>query len=351
MVKLRTGEPESSLMSVFMKEWTRVARLTAVLLMVALVLTPPAICGAFRNVEVGSAVPDFTLKDLDGMDHTLSAEKGRVVILAFIKADQDKSIKALNALEKVSGTLKNDGLTVWAVANGAEDVSAIKPLVEKLDLEYPILVDADKKLYGEYGLFIFPATAVIDQEGNFSHEYTSYGADYGQAIMDKAKVLLGLMSVEEQRKGTEKKAIVELSESEKEAERNMQMAKVLLDRGFGSKALPKLEKAIELNPALTGARILAGEIYMEDGKNAEARAQFDAVLTDNPKSNEARVGLGSVLIAEGDLDGAEAELQKAIMLNPDPTLALYRLGQVYEKKGETQKAMETYRKALEKKLK
>jgi Tfp pilus assembly protein PilF len=58
-----------------------------------------------------------------------------------------------------------------------------------------------------------------------------------------------------------------------------------------------------------------------------------------------------VLIAEGDLDGAEAELQKAIMLNPDPTLALYRLGQVYEKKGETQKAMETYRKALEKKLK
>jgi Tfp pilus assembly protein PilF len=58
-----------------------------------------------------------------------------------------------------------------------------------------------------------------------------------------------------------------------------------------------------------------------------------------------------VLIAEGDLDGAEAELQKAIMLNPDPTLALYRLGQVYEKKGETQKAMEVYRKALEKQLK
>jgi tetratricopeptide (TPR) repeat protein len=38
-------------------------------------------------------------------------------------------------------------------------------------------------------------------------------------------------------------------------------------------------------------------------------------------------------------------------LNPDPSLALYRLGQVYEKKGDTQKAMETYRNALERLMK
>ena len=50
-------------------------------------------------------------------------------------------------------------------------------------------------------------------------------------------------------------------------------------------------------------------------------------------------------------DEAEALLQKAIIVNPDPTLALYRLGQVYEKKGDIQKAMETYRNALERLMK
>jgi len=75
------------------------------------------------------------------------------------------------------------------------------------------------------------------------------------------------------------------------------------------------------------------------------------VFETDTNSNEARVGIASVYIAEGNLDEAEAQLQKAITLNPDPSLALYRLGQVYEKKGDIQKAMETYRNALERLLK
>lgn len=351
MAELRTRLKGTMTRPVLLGEWYRIARLTAMMLTAALVLTPPAVCGAFRNVEPGNALADFTLKDLDGMDRTLSAEQGHVVVLSFIKPDQDKSVKALNALEEVYGTLRNDGLTVWAVISGSEGADAARSLVEQLDLEYPILVDPDRKLYGEYGLFIFPATAIVDQDGKFNYEYSSYGADYILTIMDKAKVLLGLMSEEELARDTEKKAIVELSETEKEAERSMQMARVLLERGFGSKALPKLEKAIELNPALAEARLLAGELYVESGKNTEARAQFDAVLAAEPNSRPAMVGLATVLMAEGDLDGAEAKLQQAVMLNPDPTMALYRLGQVYEKKGETQKAMETYRKALEKNIK
>jgi tetratricopeptide (TPR) repeat protein len=227
----------------------------------------------------------------------------------------------------------------------------VEGIVNKLGIEYPVLIDEENKLYGEFGLFIFPATGIIDQGGKFAFEYASYGADFSQIVMDKAKVMLGLLSEADFKKSTEKKPIVELTENEKGAERNLQMAKVLLDRGFGSKAIPKVEKAIELNPGLLEARLLAGELYVEEGKFAEARQHLEIVLAANPRSNEAKVGLASVMIAEGDLDGAEAELKKAITLNPDPTFALYRLGQVYEKKGQTQKAMETYRNALEKILK
>jgi Tfp pilus assembly protein PilF len=99
------------------------------------------------------------------------------------------------------------------------------------------------------------------------------------------------------------------------------------------------------------ARLLSGEIYLEDEQHDKAKEQFEKVFEVDPNSNNARVGIASVLIAEGKLDEAEAQLQKAVTLNPDPSLALYRLGQVYEKKGDVQKAMETYRGALERLLK
>ena len=332
-----------------------IQRLTASAVAVAFVMglffATPVVGAAFRNLTKGSPAPDFTLHDLEGMDRTLSAEKGSVVVIGFVKPDQDRSIKVLNALEEVSGTLKSDGVTVWAVSAKSDDPAAISALVEKLSLEYPVLVDEERKIYGEYGLFTFPVTAIIDQEGNFVFEYSSYGGDYTETIVNEAKMLLGLISREEMDKASEKTEIVEKSKEEKDADRALQMGKMLLTRGFGSKALPKFEQALGLNPALVEARLLSGEIYIKDEQYDKAREQFEKVFEVDANSNEAKVGIASVYIAEGKLDEAETQLQQAISLNPDPTLAMYRLGQVYEKKGDVQKAMETYRKALERVLK
>lgn len=327
------------------------ASAVAVGLVMGLFLVSPGNGSAFRNLEMGKPAPDFTIKDTEGMDHTLAAEKGKVMVLSFVKIDQDRSVKTLNALEEINGVFKDEGIVVWGITSQTEDKAAIGTLMEKLDLNYPLLLDEGQKLYGEFGLFTFPATMVIDQEGNYVHEYASYSNDFQENIINKVKVLLGLMSEEDSSKSAEKTEIIKLSPEEQEAERNMQMAKVLLKRGFGTKALPKLEKALELNPSLVEARLLSGEIYLKDEQYDKAREQFEKVFETDPNSNEARVGIASVYIEEGKLDEAEAQLQKAVTLNPDPSLALYRLGQVYEKKGDVQKAMETYRSALERLLK
>jgi Tfp pilus assembly protein PilF len=323
----------------------------AVGLIMGLFFVTPGSGAAFRNLEKGQAVPDFTAKDMEDMDRTLAAHKGKVVILSFVKVDQDRSVKTLNALEEVSVIFKSEGVIVWGITSQTEDTGAIQALIDKLDLNYPILLDEGQKLYGEFGLFTFPATMVVDQEGKYVHEYASYSSDFQETIVNDVKVLLGIISQEDSNKAASKTEIVELSPAEKDAERNMQMAKVLLKRGFGTKALPKLEKALELNPTLIEARLLSGEIYLKDEQYDKAREQFEKVFETDPNSNEARVGIASVYIEEGKLDEAEALLQKAIIVNPDPTLALYRLGQVYEKKGDIQKAMETYRKALERLMK
>ncbi|MFV1956606.1 MAG: tetratricopeptide repeat protein [bacterium] len=147
------------------------------------------------------------------------------------------------------------------------------------------------------------------------------------------------------------RAGIRFGHEENEAQKNLQMAKVLLKKGFGSKAIPRLKKALELDPSLTEARMLIGELYIKEGNNEEARAHFEEVLKVDSDSNNARVGLACVLIAQGDLAGAEAELKKAMALNPNPAKAMCHLGQVYKKKGEVQKAMHTYRDAIESLLK
>ena len=320
-------------------------------LVMGLFFVTPGSGAAFRNLEKGKPTPDFTIKDMEGMDHTLAAEKGKVVVLSFVKVDQDRSVKTLNALQEVSEVFKNEGVAVWGITSQTEDKEAIESLINNLDLSYPVLLDEGQKLYGEFGLFTFPSTMIVDQEGNYIHEYTFYSNDFKDTIVNDVKVALGLMSEDDSNKAAAKTEIIQLTPEEKEAERNLQMGKVLLKRGFGTKALPKLEKALELNPDLIEARLLSGEIYLKDEQYDKAREQFEKVFDTDPASNEARVGIASVYIEEGNLDEAEAQLQKAITLNPDPSLALYRLGQVYEKKGDVQKAMETYRGALERLLK
>jgi len=347
-----TGNSRSvgrSLMAVTMDRI--LASALAVGLVMGLFFVTPGNGAAFRNLEKGKPAPDFTIKDMEGMDHTLAAEKGHVVVLSFVKVDQDRSVKTLNALGEVNGIFKDQGVTVWGITSQTEDQGAIQALMDKLDLKYPILLDEGQKLYGQFGLFTFPSTMVVDQEGNYVYEYASYSSDFQSNIVNEIKVLLGLMSEEDSASAAQKTEIVIQSPEEKEAERNLQMGKVLLKRGFGTKALPKFEKALELNPALIEARLLSGEIYLEDEQYDKAREQFEKVFDTDPGSNEARIGIASVFIEEGKLDEAEAQLQKAISLNPDPSLALYRLGQVYEKKGDVQKAMETYRSALERLLK
>lgn len=323
----------------------------AVGLVMGVFFVTPGSGAAFRNLEKGQPAPDFTVQDMEGIDRALAGEKGKVVILSFVKVDQDRSVKTLNTLEEVNGIFKNEGVTVWGITSQTGDKSAIQGLIDKLDLNYPILLDEGQKLYGQFGLFTFPATMVVDQRGTYVHEYASYSSDFQDTIVNHVKVLLGLISEEDSTKAATKREIVQLSPEERDAERNLQMAKVLLKRGFGTKALPKLEKALELNPVLIEARLLSGEVYLKDEQYDKAREQFEKVFETNSNSNEARVGIASVYLAEGKLDEAEAQLQKAITLNPDPSLALYRLGQVYEKKGDVQKAMVTYRNALERLLK
>lgn len=128
--------------------------------------------GAPKPAEVGKPAPDFTLRDLDGKDVTLSSFKGKVVVLEwfnpgcpYVRAAHTKgSLKTAAATHTASGV-------VWlAINSGApgkngHGVEVNKEAARTFGLSHPILEDESGAIGRAYGATNTPHMFVIDKAG------------------------------------------------------------------------------------------------------------------------------------------------------------------------------------------
>lgn len=313
--------------------------------------TVPGTGSAFRNLKEGAPAISFALKDCEGKDHEFKAGSGNITVLSFVKLGQDRSrdqIKDLVDLQKELGSKGVDFLLVAAYTDTAEDC---KKAAGDLGVKFPILLDKDQKVYGDYGLFILPSTGVIGKDGKFAFEHSSHGRDFKDVVGGKVKVLAGLMTEEEYRKKITPLETVSKSKEENEADRQIALGRVLAKRGMPDKAAEKFAVALELDPKNVSGRIAYGESLVAMKKYDEAFVQFQKAKELNPSSKEAQLGAGTVLLEKGEVDKAIEEISQAAMLNPKPEKANYWLGVAYEKKGDLQNAVKYYRRAVEKLIK
>ena len=61
-------------------------------------LSAPEPTQALRNVKAGDQVPTFFVTDLDGNTHDRECYKENVLLLIFIKPEQEKSLEALRVV-------------------------------------------------------------------------------------------------------------------------------------------------------------------------------------------------------------------------------------------------------------
>lgn len=335
-----------------MKRPTVRASLFAFTLFTALFLsTVPGTGSAFRNLKEGAPAPPFTLKDFEGKDVEFQPASGKVTVLSFVDLSQERSLSQLRDLVSLHGDLSAKGVDFLAVAKYTNTAEEAKKAAADLGIRFPLLADKDQKAYGDYGLYILPATGVIGKDGKFAFEHASYGRDYKDVVGGKVKVLAGLMKEEEYRKLVTPVESVAKSKEESAAEREMNLGRTLASRGMPEKAAEKFGKAVELDPKNLEARLAYGEALVHGKKYDEAMKQFEEAKTLNPNSKDALLGIGMVHLEKGNTDQAIQEITQAAMLNPKPAKAYYWLGSAYEKKGDLPNAVKYYKKALEKILK
>lgn len=138
-------------------------RLMPSLFLLLLLLSFPTVSGA---IGIGKPAPDFTLTDTNGISVSLSSFKGSVVILNFWSTTCPPCLAEFPSLEELYRELGKRGLVVVGVAV-ENDLPAVKKVISRQKLTFPILLDPDKEVYFDsYALFGLPISLIIDKQGN-----------------------------------------------------------------------------------------------------------------------------------------------------------------------------------------
>jgi len=149
---------------------------------------------AAEMLNEGNKAPDFTLKNQDGHDVTLSQElkKGHIVLYFYPKDSTPGCTKEACSFRDLSEEFRLAGATIFGI--NTDSVESHKKFHEKQNLTFSLLADPDAavtKSYGAAGLFNFASrvTFLIGSDGTIRKVYpdvdvSSHAAGLLQAVRE-----------------------------------------------------------------------------------------------------------------------------------------------------------------------
>src|SRR6185295_8633111 len=98
---------------------TAIATRVVVALAVAFAMSTPVTVAAATALEVGKTVPDFQMKDYEGKDHSLAADKGKLVVLSFTSIHCPYSKGAEPSYAKLAQEYGAKGVVFYSIDSNA----------------------------------------------------------------------------------------------------------------------------------------------------------------------------------------------------------------------------------------
>jgi tetratricopeptide (TPR) repeat protein len=119
-----------------------------------------------------------------------------------------------------------------------------------------------------------------------------------------------------------------LALDEKSVAAHNDLGLLALARGDTQLAFEQFEKAVEMDPAFSPARLNRASVLLRAGDYAAAQSEYDKVVSSakGPDALSARVGLGVALRGQGKHAEAEKAYEAVLRDSPNDAAALFNLG-------------------------
>jgi peroxiredoxin len=126
--------------------------------------------GGGADIAVGQVVPDFTLRDMQGRSVTLSQYRGKVVFLNFWATWCPPCREEMPAMERLNAVFEGQDFVMLAV-NTEKDIQTVRAYLTQNPHSFSVLLDQEATVQNLYGVFRFPETFLIDQEGRLVERF------------------------------------------------------------------------------------------------------------------------------------------------------------------------------------
>ena len=135
--------------------------------------------------------PDCVVEMLDGEDMALEDMKGRVVLVDFWATWCKPCLETMPRLQELHGAYSDRGFDVWGVSIDEEKnrVRKIRRMVGKLEITYPIFVDAkETPAWYQFKVKAIPSMYLLDGESRIVAQWTGK-IDYEEVEKEVLKQL------------------------------------------------------------------------------------------------------------------------------------------------------------------
>jgi len=303
---------------------------------------------ALGHHKQGDRVPNLTIRTIDGNQISLDEQKGKIIVLAFWKHDDDKSSKMLTDLSRVSQECQDKDVTFLAINGDRASERQIGEMALAKKTSCLFASDPDLAAYSSLGILVLPTTLIIGPDGKLAFIQDLYSRNFYTQTRAYVRFLLGEITQEQLNAELDPGTSVKVSSARIKAERYVNLGRVLLDIKEKEKARKALEKAVEADPSFPEPHLLLAGLCLEDEELRGAGAELEQALRLCPSPREEKLLQGLTYAGQGEDGLAMAVLQELVENNPEPPPeAYYEIGKIYEKQKKTSEALAAYRMALQ----
>lgn len=133
-------------------------------------------------IHAGDVAPDFTVEMLDGSRVTLSALRGKVVLVNFWATWCPPCRQEMSHLQKdVIDRFAGKDLVVLPISRG-EERKTVETFIQKMGYTFPIGLDGDQSIYKKYASNYIPRSVVVGKDGKVVYVAVGYDEEIAKAI-------------------------------------------------------------------------------------------------------------------------------------------------------------------------